>query len=82
MTIQHDPTHQRFSLFVEGQESYITYMVRADGSWNFNYAFTPPAQRGQGLARRLVAYTKALCDTQGIRYSASCPYVAYTLERI
>ena len=46
MTIQHDPTHQRFSLFVDGQESYLTYMVRADGSWNFNYSFTPPAQRG------------------------------------
>ncbi|MBX3103301.1 MAG: N-acetyltransferase [Bacteroidetes bacterium] len=80
--ITHDTTHQRFSLMVEGQESYLTYLVAADGSWNFNYSFTPPEHRGKGLARRLVVHAKAYCEAHAIRYRATCPYVAYTLERL
>jgi predicted GNAT family acetyltransferase len=81
MNIVHDQQRQRFSLFVEGAESYLTYMVSAQGQWNFNFSFTPPALRGQGLARRLVLHARDYCREQGITYVASCPYVAHTLDR-
>lgn len=82
MEIIHNEKDQRFSTVQMGQESYMTYRVRADGTWVFNYSFTPPAHRGQGIGRDLVLYARDYVRSRNIPYVATCPFVAATLERL
>lgn len=79
--VQHDAQEQRYYAVLEGHESEVAYAEEGDGSRNFHHTFVPPELRGQGVAEKIVRH--ALDDTrkQGLRYTASCPFVVAFLER-
>lgn len=79
--IQHDPQEHKYFAVLDGHEGHVVYSEEGDGARDFHHTFVPPELRGQGVAEKIVRH--ALDDTrkQGLRYTASCPYVVAFLEK-
>lgn len=78
--VQHDPKEHKYFAVIDGHEGEVAY-EEGGGTRDFNHTFVPPELRGQGIAEAIVRY--ALDDTkkQGLRYTATCPYIVAFLEK-
>ncbi|MCS6801886.1 MAG: GNAT family N-acetyltransferase [Chloroflexota bacterium] len=74
MEIRHEPEQQRFVAVLPAGEAELRYVDRGDGVLDFVSTFTPPAERGKGVAARLVAAAVAYARERGLRVVASCWY--------
>ena len=79
MQIQHDPHLQEFYTVVEGEKVYTAYRKQEGNGVNFYTTYTPPALRGQGLAKAVVKAALQWAAAQGHDVRASCWYVAQYL---
>ena len=76
--VEHDREGRRFVVAVEGEEAYVLYR-ETDGVVDFVSTFTPPALRGQGIARAVVDAGLAWARAQGKEVRGSCWYVEKVL---
>ncbi len=79
--VVHDAPGRRFVARVEGRDAFLEYDVVAPDRVDFRYTFTPPALRGRGIARAVVAAALAWARGQGKEVIPSCGYVRAYLER-
>jgi len=76
--VEHDREGRRFVVAVDGEEAYVVYR-ETDGVVDFVSTFTPPALRGQGIARAVVDAGLAWARAQGKEVRGSCWYVEKVL---
>lgn len=74
MEVQHHPDQQRFVAVLAGGEAELRYVDRGDGVLDIVSTYTPPAERGRGVAGHLVAAAVAHARERGFRVVASCWY--------
>ena len=80
MTVRDDPARQRFELDVGGATAFIDY--RRDGrTVVMTHAEVPPALRGGGIGKVLVAGALALLRERGEKVVPLCPFIAHYLRR-
>ena len=65
--IEHQKSHGRFVLEIDGREVAVADYRRLPGKWNIVHTYTEPASRGYGVASDLVR------EVLGRRASRSCP---------
>jgi len=72
-----ETTHGAYRADVEGTDvqAELTWKARGDARIA-EHTFTPPAARGQGIARKLVEAMIADAREQGFTIVPQCPYVA------
>jgi len=75
MEIQHRIEQQRFVVRLEGGNAVLEYRLLSGDRVNFTHTFVPPAQRGHGVAEKLVRTGLAWARGQGYEIQASCWYV-------
>ncbi|HSG64262.1 MAG TPA: GNAT family N-acetyltransferase [Gammaproteobacteria bacterium] len=75
MDLRHDPERHRFVAKLPGGEAELEYTERG-AVLDYRHTFTPPALRGQGIARALVLFALEHAREHGIKIVPSCPYVA------
>lgn len=80
-TITHDETHQRYSLFQDGLEAYLTYDRPQAGHKHITHTIVPGALGGRGIGKRLV--TRAMEDSvaAGETVSSSCWFASALIEK-
>lgn len=76
MDIRHEPAKRRFVAAVDGSEAVLEYVERGDQVLDYRHTFTPPALRGQGVAKELVLFGLDYALSHGIKVIPTCPYVA------
>lgn len=64
----------------EGGESELTY-TQTGGRMVIDHTFTPPEERGKGVAARLVARAVADARARGWSIVPVCPYVEALIDR-
>lgn len=80
MTVRDDPVRRRYELAVGEEVAFIDY--RRDGLIvAMTHAEVPPALRGGGIGKALVAGALALVRERGERVVPLCPFVARYLQR-
>jgi predicted GNAT family acetyltransferase len=80
-----DVTHQedrgRFVVELDdGEEAYLDYQERDDGTLDYAHTFVPESHRGEGLAGRIVLEALAYARDRGLQIVPSCPYVRHMVE--
>ncbi|MEO1039331.1 MAG: GNAT family N-acetyltransferase [Pseudomonadota bacterium] len=75
-----DRNRGRYALLLNGAEAELTYHIRGD-LMVIDHTFTPPVQRGQGIAGRLVERAVDDARARGWRIAPVCPYVKVKMER-
>lgn len=80
MTVRDDPVRRRFELPVGDELAFIDY--RRDGRIvAMTHAEVPPALRGGGIGKALVAGALALVRERGEKVVPLCSFVAHYMER-
>ena len=80
MSVEHDTTTHRFTLSVPGGTAVLAYTPAGSDLLELYSTFVPPADRGRGIAARLVEAAIAYARSQGLRIIPSCWYVALWLR--
>ncbi len=80
-----DVTHQedrgRFVVELgDGEEAYLDYRERDDGTLDYAHTFVPESHRGEGLAERIVVEALEHARDRGLLIVPSCPYVRHVVE--
>lgn len=79
-TVRDDPARRRFELDVGDELAFIDY--RRDGrTVIMTHAEVPPALRGGGIGKALVAGALALVRERGEKVVPLCPFIAHYLRR-
>lgn len=76
MSVEHDPVSRRFTLAVTGGTAALAYASAGSGLVELYSTYVPPADRGQGIAARLVQAAVEYARAEGLRIIPSCWYVA------
>jgi predicted GNAT family acetyltransferase len=79
--VRHDPERQRFSAFVDDQESYLDYGIVDENTVEYRRTYTPPELRGRGIASEVVKVALEWADARGKRVVPSCWFVQVHLDR-
>lgn len=80
ITIQHDPTAQRFSTSLDGHEAELIYRLR-DGRMVIEHTGVPEAIGGRGIAAHLVKAALDHARAAGWKVVPACSYSAVYVER-
>lgn len=80
ITIQHDPTAQRFSTSLDGHEAELIYRLR-DGRMVIEHTGVPEAIGGRGVAAHLVKAALDHARAAGWKVVPACSYSAIYVER-
>jgi hypothetical protein len=80
MNLRHEPERRRFVAELPAGEAVLEYAERPGAVLDYRHTFTPPALRGQGIAKELVLFALEYAREQGIKVIPSCPYVAKVIE--
>jgi uncharacterized protein len=78
--VRHNAEMSRYELEADGGVTYAEYHREGDTLF-INHTVTPPAQRGQGLAGRLMKGLFADVRRQGLKIVPQCSYVVTYLKR-
>ena len=78
--VEHHPERSRFEARVDGQLSVADYRL-ADGVLRMTHTGVPPAQRGRGIAARLVAAALEHARHEGLKVDPLCSYVRLYMRR-
>jgi predicted GNAT family acetyltransferase len=76
MDIRHEPQNNRFVAEVDGNEAVLEYVDRGGGVLDYRHTFTPPALRGQGIAKHVVVFALEHARSHELKIIPTCPYVA------
>jgi hypothetical protein len=80
INVRHNEQEQRFEVEIEGQLSVADYELQGD-RMIFTHTYTPPAQRGRGIAEKLVRTALEHARDQKRKIVPACSYVAVFVER-
>ena len=80
ITIQHNPTAQRFSTSLEGHEAELIYRLH-DGRMVIEHTGVPEAIGGRGVAAHLVKAALDHARAAGWKVVPACSYSAVYVER-
>jgi len=76
MSVEHDPVSHRFTLAVSGGTAVLAYAPAGPDRLELYSTYVPPADRGKGVAARLVQAAVEHARARGLRIIPSCWYVA------
>lgn len=80
MTVVHDPVAQKFSVSVDGRESFLSYSL-TDKTAELYSTFVDPVDRGKGIAEKLTVAALEFARVGGLRVVPSCSYVERYIQR-
>ena len=80
MAVEHDNVSRRFTLAGSTGTAVLAYAPAGSGLVELYSTFVPPADRGRGLAARLVEAAVQYARAEGLRIIPSCWYVAQWLR--
>jgi predicted GNAT family acetyltransferase len=80
MSVEHDLVSRRFTVAGSGGTAVLAYAPAGSGLVEFYSTFVPPADRGRGVAARLVEAAVQYARAEGLRIIPSCWYVAQWLR--
>ncbi|GIW05336.1 MAG: N-acetyltransferase [Dehalococcoidia bacterium] len=75
MDVRHEPDRNRFVVHLPSGDAELIYADLGNGVLEFLTTYTPPAERGKGVAAHLVATAVRYAREQGLRIVPSCWYV-------
>jgi hypothetical protein len=78
--VRHNEPEHRFEVELEGQLSVADYELEG-GRMIFTHTYTPPAQRGRGIAEKLVRAGLEYARAGNYKVVPACSYVAIFIER-
>ena len=78
--VRHNTAESRFEAEVEGQLSVADYVCEGD-RMIFTHTYTPPNQRGRGIAEKLVRAALDHARAEKKKVVPACSYVAVFVER-
>jgi hypothetical protein len=78
--LRHNAPEHRFEAEVEGQVSVADYELQGD-RMIFTHTWTPPNQRGRGIAEKLVRFSLEHARDEHKKVVPACSYVAVFIER-
>lgn len=61
--------------------SYVDFSLSSEGVFDIAHCYTPPAMRGQGIARRLVEVSMLFATLRKLKIRTSCTYVSDTFMK-
>lgn len=76
MTVRHDIESHRFTIPVPSGTAILSYAPAGPGVLELYSTFVPAADRGRGVASRLVEAAIDYARGEGLRIIPSCWYVA------
>jgi predicted GNAT family acetyltransferase len=80
MSVEHDTASRRFTLAASSGTAVLAYAPAGTDTLELYSTFVPPADRGRGIAARLVAAAVEYARAEGFRIIPSCWYVAQWLR--
>lgn len=80
--ITHDEARQRYSLFADGVEAYLTYERPRPGHRQITHTIVPDSIGGRGLGKRLVTRVMEDIIASGETVSASCWYAKALIDKV
>ncbi|MBR5567872.1 MAG: N-acetyltransferase [Bacteroidales bacterium] len=78
--IIHQQDLHRFSMYVEGHEAFVEYVIR-DGYLIVTHTYVPKPIKGRGIAGELVNAAYKYADLEGYGCKATCSYALAWLEK-
>jgi len=81
MPVHHDPDARRFTLTVPSGTAELAYEHAGPGVLELYSTYVPPADRGKGIASRLVEAAVGHARTEGYRIIPTCWYVAQWMRQ-
>jgi predicted GNAT family acetyltransferase len=76
MSVEHDLDSHRFTVAASGGMAVLAYAPAGSGLLELYSTYVPPADRGRGIAARLVQTAVEYARAEGLRIIPSCWYVA------
>jgi predicted GNAT family acetyltransferase len=76
MSVEHDLASRRFTVAATGGTAVLDYAPAGTGLVELYSTYVPPADRGRGIAARLVQAAVEYARAEGLRIIPSCWYVA------
>ncbi len=80
MSVEHDTAARRFTLAASSGTAVLAYSSAGPNLLELYSTYVPPADRGRGIAARLVGAAIEYARTEGLRIIPSCWYVAQWLR--
>jgi predicted GNAT family acetyltransferase len=80
MSVEHDAAARRFTVAVPGGTAILAYAPAGSDVLELYSTYVPPADRGRGIAARLVQAAVNYARSEGLRIIPSCWYVAQWLR--
>jgi predicted GNAT family acetyltransferase len=75
-SIQHDKINKKFFMvFENGDEAVIQYEEIEPGLLDFYHTFTPPSQRGKGIAQKIAKVAMDYVVENNLKVKPTCPYL-------
>jgi predicted GNAT family acetyltransferase len=81
MTVEHDLAARRFTVAGSSGTAVLSYAPAGADVLELYSTYVPPADRGRGIAARLVQAAVEHARTEGLRIVPTCWYVAVWLRR-
>ncbi|MBA3319296.1 MAG: N-acetyltransferase [Gemmatimonadales bacterium] len=81
MSIEHDRDAHRFTSVAPSGTAILAYAPAGAGVVELYSTYVPHAERGKGLAGRLVEAAVEYARSEGLRIIPSCWYVAQWIEQ-
>ncbi len=81
MSVEHDPGSHRFTVPVASGIAVLSYTPAGPGVLELYSTFVPAADRGKGVAGRLVEAAVGYARSEGLRIIPSCWYVAHWIQQ-
>ncbi len=79
--ITHDENRQRYSLFEDGLEAYLTYERPSASHRHITHTIVPGALGGRGIGKRLVKQIMNDAIHAGESVSSSCWFASALIEK-
>ena len=76
MSVEHDRFSRRFTVAATGGTAVLAYAHAGSGLVELYSTYVPPADRGRGIAARLVQAAVEYARAEGLQIIPSCWYVA------
>ncbi|HEY9505444.1 MAG TPA: GNAT family N-acetyltransferase [Gemmatimonadales bacterium] len=80
MSVEHDLVSGRFTIAASSGTAVLSYAAAGSDLLEIYSTYVPPADRGHGIAARLVQAAVEYARAQGLRIIPSCWYVAQWLR--
>jgi len=80
LDIRHDTDRNRFVQDLDGDEAYVEYRMRDEGTIDLHHTFVPEEHRHRGIAGAVVGRALEHAREKGLRVVATCPFVRSYLD--